>query len=143
MKKEILNGKYIIYSDGRIWSIRSDKFLKESVHHTGYKRVNINKKDRRLHRLVAEAFIPNPNNLPYVNHINEDKGDNRVENLEWCTHRHNITHSIGSDHLGLYFHKGKYNVRIYHNKQNVYLGRFSTKEDAIKIRINYIRTHNL
>lgn len=143
MKKEILNGKYVIYSDGRIWSNKSNMFMKESVHHTGYKRVHINKKDYRLHRLVAEAFIPNPDNLPYVNHINEDKGDNRVENLEWCTHRHNIIHSIGSDHLGLQFHEGKYNVRIYHNNKNLYLGRFSTKEEAIKVRDEYISLHNL
>jgi hypothetical protein len=117
--------------------------LKESIHHTGYKRVCIDKKDQRIHRLVAEAFIPNPNNFPFINHINEDKGDNRVENLEWCTHRYNITYSIGKKIPGVIFNKGKYDVRIYHNHKNNYIGRFDTEQEAHNFRLSYINTHNL
>lgn len=50
------------------------------------------RKSRPIHRLVAETFIPNPLNLPVVNHINGDKLDNRVENLEWVTHQENTRH---------------------------------------------------
>ena len=60
---------------------------------TGYLFVNLydseKSQTKTIHRIVAEAFIPNPDELPYVNHIDEDKQNNNVENLEWCTPRYN------------------------------------------------------
>lgn len=97
MKKPINNyPNYEIEDDGRVWSIASNKWLSQRTMKNGYSSVNLWKDGRYksflTHRLVAEAFLPNPNNLPQVNHINEDKSDNRVENLEWCSAEYNTNY---------------------------------------------------
>lgn len=61
-----------------------------------YPMVSIHQKHRYVHRLVAETFIPNPDNLPQVNHINGQKNDNRVENLEWTDASRNQIHAINT-----------------------------------------------
>lgn len=70
--------------------------MKQSVHTKGYKTVPLTKDGvcttKFVHRIVAEAFIPNPDDLPFVNHIDEDKTNNFVENLEWCTEQYNSTY---------------------------------------------------
>ena len=63
----------------------------------GYNNVDLSNKKKKkckVHRLVAEAFIPNPDKKPYINHINSIRNDNRVENLEWCTARENTLHGV-------------------------------------------------
>ena len=54
----------------------------------------------KIHRLVAKAFIPNPDNMPEVNHKNEDKADNRADNLEWCTHEDNCRYGTRNQRTG-------------------------------------------
>lgn len=70
--------------------------LKPKDNGKGYYRIKltVNNKSRRvmLHRIIAEAFIPNPENKPVVNHIDLNKKNNRIENLEWCTQKDNIIH---------------------------------------------------
>lgn len=56
---------------------------------SGYKQLQILKKNYRVHRLVAETFIPNPENLPQVDHIDGDKSNNKISNLRWCTQKQN------------------------------------------------------
>ena len=91
-----LNGyesKYKVTNDGRIWSDYLNDYLKPFFSRGGYVRVKLNYGDRSkkfmVHRLVALAFIPNPEGKPVVDHINRNRADNRVENLQWVTSKEN------------------------------------------------------
>ena len=100
MMKDIkgYEGHYAVSDTGKVYSIKNKKELKPSLHPTGYYVVKLYKnniaKNYRVHRLVAEAFIPNPNGKPTVNHKSGNKIDNRVGNLEWATYLENNLHSI-------------------------------------------------
>lgn len=86
---------YFVRSDGKIFNNKTGK-LKEEMHITnqsGYEIVNINGRVLLIHRIVAECFIPNPENKPIVNHKDGNKTNNHVENLEWCTNSENVQHA--------------------------------------------------
>ena len=84
----IENGNYIVFEDGRIF-----KKLDPPVSSGGYKFVRIGEKSHPLHRIVASAFISNPENKPEVNHIDGNKCNNAVSNLEWVTRDENVKHA--------------------------------------------------
>ena len=93
-------GLYEVSNMGNVksldWKGTGTERIMSPVNLNGYLRVLFNRNGKRklklVHRLVAEAFIPNPDNLPCVNHIDENKSNNHVENLEWCTHKYNINY---------------------------------------------------
>ena len=103
--KDIKNyeGLYAVTSCGRVWSYRNEKFLKPRANRSGYLYVDLSK-DRKvksyvIHRLVAEAFIPNPENLPQVNHKDENKANNCLQNLEWCDEKYNYNYGTRNEKI--------------------------------------------
>ena len=84
---------YWITSNGQVWSDYSNKFIAVVNMPNGYQRVVLSKKNKSynflIHRLVAEAFIPNPENKPCVNHKDLNRQNNCLENLEWVTYQEN------------------------------------------------------
>ena len=90
-------GLYQVSNLGRVWSIRSQRYLKGSYNKDGYIQVYLTAKNGKskkeyIHRLVALVFLDNPNNLPQVNHKDEDKSNNCVDNLEWISIKDNANH---------------------------------------------------
>lgn len=100
MNKQIKNvdiGDYVIYENGDIYSKKKNIILKHQSDGNGYFMVglvinNISKK-YKIHRLIAENFVPNPLQKPMVNHKNGIKSDNRICNLEWVTNKENTVHA--------------------------------------------------
>lgn len=94
---EQTNGIYEISDTGIVRKIKTGRIIKQRFTEKGYLKVHlmINYKQYkfRVHRLVAQAFIPNPLNKPQVNHINGIKTDNRVENLKWVSNEENYRHA--------------------------------------------------
>ena len=89
-------GLYEVSNIGNVRNVRRNTLLKLSKTNYGYIQVYLYKNGIRtglkVHRLVAQAFIPNPDNLPQINHLDEDKTNNRVDNLEWCSHKYNVNY---------------------------------------------------
>lgn len=105
--------KYMVSSYGRVAAIafpikagslhysRKPHILKQTKELNGYCSVGLtdrknHQKKIKIHRLVAAAFLPNPDNLPHINHKDEDKTNNHVDNLEWCTVRYNVNYGTGT-----------------------------------------------
>lgn len=107
---------YEVSTVGRVRNIKTKRVLKPYKTPKGYLRIylSINKKQKWIfiHRLVAEVFIPNPLNLLYINHKDENKTNNTVENLEWCTHEYNNSYGTRNERIG------KARIGIYNTKNS-------------------------
>lgn len=102
---------------------RKEKLLTPQPNHKGYLCVVLMRDRKKIftsvHRLVANAFIPNPNNLPQVNHKDENKTNNRAENLEWCTSYYNLTYGTAIERT--------------HQKQRIQVAQVDTEGNIIRI----------
>lgn len=100
-------GFYQVSSEGRVKSFQQNtitgRLLKPKTDKDGYKEVCLHKDGhqymRKVHRLVGIAFIDNPNNLPMINHIDEDKSNNNIDNLEWVTPKENCNHGTAIERM--------------------------------------------
>jgi len=117
------NGKYQVSSLGRVK--KGDKLLTIGYGAHGYRRVNLTKgknelKTWSLHRLIAITFIPNPNCYPEINHKDENKNNNSVENLEWCTREYNCSY-------------GNRNIKCADNNRSKQVYQYSKDYTLVKI----------
>jgi hypothetical protein len=115
---------YEITNNGIVRNKKTKRILSTYINNEGYAVVKVfnNKKEfkRRIHRLVASTFIPNPDNLPQVNHKDKNRLNNDIKNLEWCTSKHNSRHSHNNGN-----HKGHVQVKQY-SKDNEFIKEFET-----------------
>jgi hypothetical protein len=133
---------YSVSNLGNVRNDKKDKILKQSLTKTGYKKVNLNNgKTIRVHRLVAEAFIPNPDNKPCVDHIDNNRTNNNVNNLRFVSYQENnfntsITNKNTTGHKGIRWnkHRNKYEAFITLDNKKYNLGLFEKLEDAVKVR---------
>ncbi len=148
-------GLYQISNLGRVKSLpkvrdlyfRTDERILALSTHKGYLQVGLHKNNKRklyrVHRLVAETFIPNPNNYKEVNHKDCNKQNNYIDNLEWCDRKYNVSYSKGnmkkqhncklpkvSNEKYIRYKNGSFEVTV-HKK---YYGRFKLLDDAISVR---------
>ena len=126
---------YSISRDGQIRNNKTKMILKQSLTNVGYYRVSLSKQGKSIHknvhRLLGLAFIPNPENKEFIDHLNHDRTDNRLENLRWVTRSENAENqslhkdnALGESNIALY-----YKVNIKRNGI-IYQKMFKNLEDA-------------
>ena len=162
------DGVYDVSSEGRVRRVEGQvfdrglgamkrirgKIIKQKVKENGYARVMLCKdgkrEERYVHRIVAKAFIPNPDEATDVDHINRERADNRACNLRWVNRSRNIRNSdryknSTSAYYGVAWDKyaGKWKASIAFDKKTRHLGVYGTEDAAAKAYDNFCEAHSL
>ena len=135
--------EYGISEEGDVYSYKSKRFLKTTLDQ-GYYRVVLTKVGKqykkRIHRLIAETFIPNPDNLSFVDHIDRNPKNNSLSNLRWCTHQENMMNrtkhkNTSSLYKGVSWFKRdkKWQSQIQIDGKRIHLGSFNSEEEAARV----------
>ena len=147
---KIINGfeNYEISNLGNIINIKTGKNIKQNQNKQGYMTVNIINNDKiykkcLVHRLIGFTFILNPNNKPYIDHIDNNRSNNNITNLRWClpienTFNSKIPKTNKSGFKGVHYDKSKqlWRAQIQKNLKIIDLGYFFDINDAIKARVD-------
>lgn len=134
-------GRYEVSRDGRVRNAETGRVLAQAKSNRDYFMVQLNvggvNHNKTVHRLVALAYLPNPDNLPCVDHIDRDVDHNHVSNLRWATTAQNGANSRKRDatrsrYKGVFPMRGRFYARIYQDHKQTSLGGFATEEEAAR-----------
>lgn len=139
---------YKVGKDGKVFSLKTNKFLKPQKTTNGYLQVALDRKLINLHKLILETFVDRPNDMDQINHINGNKLDNRLCNLEYSNQRDNCNKRelLNKTQYGVSFDKSvnTYKALLWVNNKRIYLGSSKDYNKAIEIfREGYKRIYNV
>ena len=149
---------YLIYRDGKVFSKYTNKFMKEQTHKDGYKQIKLCKDGKSklflIHRLIGIHYLPNAENKETIDHINRNRSDNRVQNLQWATRKEQqentgirkeycINKNNTSGHKGICFHKSNKKWIFQKQGKNKIHKYFKTKIDCLCFKFYWILKNNL
>ena len=145
---------YEVSNLGNVRNIDTGKILKHIDNNHGYLQVGLHKngtkKFFRIHRLIALYFIPNPEKLPFIDHIDRNRTNNSISNLRWISQSNNLRNitkrqNTSSKFIGVCFDKarGKYRAAIRFDNNKKCIGYYEKEEDAGLAFDNFVKQHNL
>lgn len=136
---------YEIRPNGEVINTKTGRVLKPAKNNKGYLMVGLFKNGKQkyflIHRLVAQAFIPNPENLPEVNHKDENPSNCRVENLEWCTHEYNLNYGTHNERISKANINGKKSKPILQLRKDGSLVRVWPSGMEIQRQLHFYQTY--